>query len=651
MPEGRLARAVLAALHAAAVWACALAFGWRALLLLVPVAALSLRFELPPLRPGLARLLARLVLGLAGLTAALGLAWVLYLPVAETLVPRLPPATGTTLAVLGTLLLFAQRSVPPARGALPASLGALLAASFVSTARLEMPFGLAGLAGFALLAAAAPPRRRLRRLLTVGALAVAVVLGLWRLLPWAQPFVETAVAETFSDAPGVTGFGGPARLGDVQALSRSQRPLARFFADRPAKLRAQVLTRFDGRTWAEPSGPRPMLEAATRPLPEALRGWASGLPGRLLVRPDAPEGALAAGGLLTGSVLTIVPGPPLFVPFGLLAIKADVDGLALHPGGSLAGQVPPELYGVVARPEAGPVEPDCDDCLELPVRVDPRWRGLADELSTGTPAPAERLRRTLRHLDECCRYSLEPGAFRTPDPLAEFLFEKRQGYCEYFASAAALLLRLQGVPTRYVKGLQVGEAQRVGQHFLLRESDAHAWVDVRLPQGWVEVDPTPADDYAAVHAQDRPGWLARAWEGLAARAARLRASLGSFDAALLLALLREHWLLLVALAGVVLVVSWWRRRPRGPRIRRPEVEALRPELLALVRRLDQACARAGAPRPAARGLLEHLDRLPAAAGSPAWRVAAREAAQGIYAETYGGRPLSDESFRALGERL
>ena len=59
-----------------------------------------------------------------------------------------------------------------------------------------------------------------------------------------------------------------------------------------------------------------------------------------------------------------------------------------------------------------------------------------------------------------CRYSLDVGAFKTKDPLAEFLFDKKKGYCEYFASATVMLLRLQGVPARYVNGLSVRDADR-----------------------------------------------------------------------------------------------------------------------------------------------------------------------------------------------
>src|SRR5437867_5073025 len=107
------------------------------------------------------------------------------------------------------------------------------------------------------------------------------------------------------------------------------------------------------------------------------------------------------------------------------------------------------------------------------------------------PAPIARSSRApVEHLRSGYRYTLDVGRFKGQDPLAEFLFEKRAGYCEYFASAAGDLLRLQGVRSRYVKGGAVRRERRVAGHYVARESDAHAparvlrpALDVRLPRG------------------------------------------------------------------------------------------------------------------------------------------------------------------------
>jgi protein-glutamine gamma-glutamyltransferase len=73
----------------------------------------------------------------------------------------------------------------------------------------------------------------------------------------------------------------------------------------------------------------------------------------------------------------------------------------------------------------------------------------------------------------------------------DFLFNTRRGFCGHFASAFALLMRAGGVPARVVTGYQGGEWNPIGDYFLIRRSDAHAWVEVwEDGRGWVRVDPT-----------------------------------------------------------------------------------------------------------------------------------------------------------------
>lgn len=75
----------------------------------------------------------------------------------------------------------------------------------------------------------------------------------------------------------------------------------------------------------------------------------------------------------------------------------------------------------------------------------------------------------------------------------EFLFETRRGFCEHYASSFALLMRAAGIPSRIVTGYQGGEINEVGNYLIVRQSDAHAWVEVWLEnEGWVRIDPTAA---------------------------------------------------------------------------------------------------------------------------------------------------------------
>ena len=79
------------------------------------------------------------------------------------------------------------------------------------------------------------------------------------------------------------------------------------------------------------------------------------------------------------------------------------------------------------------------------------------------------------------------------DPIDEFLFETKRGYCEHYASSFTILMRLAGIPSRVVTGYQGGEMNPIDNFMTIRQSDAHAWSEVFLGnKGWVRVDPTAA---------------------------------------------------------------------------------------------------------------------------------------------------------------
>lgn len=114
-----------------------------------------------------------------------------------------------------------------------------------------------------------------------------------------------------------------------------------------------------------------------------------------------------------------------------------------------------------------------------------------------------------RYLRDNFQYSLKnPAVPANTDPLAEFLFKQRRGYCELFAAGHAALCRSIGMQVRVVTGYRVSEYNRLGGYFVVRQSHAHAWTEVNLgPQrGWRTYDATPPADVRAVHHVERT-WL------------------------------------------------------------------------------------------------------------------------------------------------
>jgi hypothetical protein len=87
---------------------------------------------------------------------------------------------------------------------------------------------------------------------------------------------------------------------------------------------------------------------------------------------------------------------------------------------------------------------------------------------------------------------LAPGTLGA-DPVDQFLFETRRGFCEHYATSYVTLMRLAGVPARVVLGYQGGERNPHADHWVVRQSDAHAWAEIWIPgEGWARVDPTAA---------------------------------------------------------------------------------------------------------------------------------------------------------------
>lgn len=137
--------------------------------------------------------------------------------------------------------------------------------------------------------------------------------------------------------------------------------------------------------------------------------------------------------------------------------------------------------------------------LELPENANPRTREWVQRWRGETPDDQAFVRRVLQHFNQQpFRYSLDSPLLGRHS-VDEFLFETRTGFCEHYASAFAVILRMADIPTRIVTGYMGGWYNEMGGYYLVRQSDAHAWTEIWLPeQGWTRVDPTAAVSPARV---------------------------------------------------------------------------------------------------------------------------------------------------------
>src|SRR5579859_1046196 len=130
--------------------------------------------------------------------------------------------------------------------------------------------------------------------------------------------------------------------------------------------------------------------------------------------------------------------------------------------------------------------------LQLPSRIDSRIPDLAQSVTAKALKPVDKAIALETFLRTKYSYTLDLSGKPGKDPLAYFLFEKRAGHCEYFASAMAVMLRTLQIPSREVNGFLPGEYNSLGGDYIVRASDAHSWVEVYFPgNGWIVFDPTP----------------------------------------------------------------------------------------------------------------------------------------------------------------
>ncbi len=123
-----------------------------------------------------------------------------------------------------------------------------------------------------------------------------------------------------------------------------------------------------------------------------------------------------------------------------------------------------------------------------------RIRRLLVSIIKGRKTPLSRAAAIESYLRANYRYTLNPATNPSKSSLEDFLFYSKEGYCEHYATAMAVLLRMAGIPSRLVTGFVQGLWNDFGNYLLVRQQDAHSWVEAYIPgRGWMTFDPTPPE--------------------------------------------------------------------------------------------------------------------------------------------------------------
>lgn len=314
-----------------------------------------------------------------------------------------------------------------------------------------------------------------------------------------------------SDSAGAsTGLSDSMSPGNISQLSDNDAVAFRvqFESELPAPekryWRGPVLTHFDGKTWSSPplSKHTPATKLHYRTHGEAVHYTVT-------LEPHQQRWLFALD--LLGSL------PPNST------LRPDYELLADQPVQQLL------RYPMTSHPDfvlAADKAPAAVHYLQLPSDKAPRARRLAQQFRNTANDDAQTVDRALQYLREQPFYYTRQPPLLPDDPVDEFLFESRRGFCEHYASSFVFLMRAAGIPARVVTGYQGGEMNPQSDYFIVRQSDAHAWAEVWLPKlGWRRIDPTSVIPAARIEDQQdlarilpklanigaAPNWIKGAW--------------------------------------------------------------------------------------------------------------------------------------------
>jgi protein-glutamine gamma-glutamyltransferase len=300
-----------------------------------------------------------------------------------------------------------------------------------------------------------------------------------------------------------TGFSDHVQLGEIGRIQQSNAVVMHVQFDHgegnlDLRWRGVALNQFDGRSWTNEDpvpeiisdqSPIRSLQIERHNLPQSIRETVQSrlLRYRVIMEP------------IGTNVLFLAP-VPIEVIGKFRNVGIDRNGALVNTDHSrntesyeaLSLTVQPSAEAL--RQASGDYPTDVKESdLGLPP-IDGRIRALARKITADQNTDFDRAAAVEHYLRTNFGYTLQMSDRQTPDPLAEFLFERKQGHCEYFASSMAVMLRSVGVPARIVNGFRTGEYNPLTQNYIIRARDAHSWVEVYLPAvGWTAFDPTPPD--------------------------------------------------------------------------------------------------------------------------------------------------------------
>ena len=357
--------------------------------------------------------------------------------------------------------------------------------------------------------AASPARTMAYALMAIAPALMLMILAGSFLIFLLLPRISSRYMSAYSPTSDVsTGFTDHVELGRIGQIQQSSAVVMHIEIQNDLqgaydlKWRGVALSDFDGRVWTNS-----YHQTLLRP----------GVDGsyRLAPRVDPRGAAAIAGRTIHYRVLMEPMGTNVFfLAEKPRSLRGNFRQVTADPGGAVynldldhpisryeAESELPVVDSEELRLAANTASVDLSKYLYLP-SLDSRISSLAEEITSRAPSNYDKAAALEQYLSTHFGYTLQLPRTLPRDPLANFLFERKTGHCEYFASSMAVMLRSLRIPSRIVTGFRGGEFNDLTGQYLVRASDAHSWVEAYFPgSGWVSFDPTPAGGVPA-----RTGW-------------------------------------------------------------------------------------------------------------------------------------------------
>jgi hypothetical protein len=307
-------------------------------------------------------------------------------------------------------------------------------------------------------------------------------------------------------------LGGPIEIDDTLAF--------RVKADKPFYLKGATKDYYDGFSWTRSDNKLMKMDASELPPNQALYTSTLGDPlKKLSIYPEklqvstafTPEYLFNFGSINQNiyydreHTYTVKKDIKTAYDVYYYEPKGDIGILTNSTDGKAYKAMDAE-YSYCSHDNAGDLMPKYSRYLEVPATVPPEVYSLVGQITNGCTTEGQKVQKICEYLKKNYTYTLAVSVVPDGKEFVDyFLFREKQGYCTYFATAAAVMCRIAGVPSRYAEGFRMTNNSDGKGYYLVTNKEAHAWAEVLIGPGtdvWSIIDCTPAQDLSNYRSTD-----------------------------------------------------------------------------------------------------------------------------------------------------